>query len=184
MIRALLNGRKSQTRRIIKSFRYEVGDRLWVRESFAIAPDGLPVFAADDFKRGTIEAADIYEAGIKCKPSIHMPRWASRLTLIVTDVRVQRLQEIGEEDAWAEGVWNCGEKDGGQSIEGEGCDLFRNLWQSIHGIKSWDTNPWVAAISFTVEKANIDALTNRPRCGSANRCSLRRFEGKRNESQG
>lgn len=79
----------------------------------------------------------------------YMPRWASRLTLTVTDVRVQRLQEISEEDALAEGVEH---HPPGRPAE----LLYRVLWEQINGPGSWDANPWVAAYTFTVERANID----------------------------
>ena len=92
-----------------------------------------------------------------------MPRWASRLTLIVTDVRVQRLQEISEDDARAEGVTPHG---GGWTGYGRDADLwlsnakdgFRSLWNSIHGPGAWDANPWVAAISFETRRYNIDTM--------------------------
>ena len=97
----------------------------------------------------------------------HMPRWASRLTMTVTDVRVQRVQEISEADAKAEGA-----DDGFRQIVAPGscpeprCDgvhygpiwHFRDIWNSIHGPDAWDRNPWVAAISFTVHRCNIDKM--------------------------
>ncbi len=88
-----------------------------------------------------------------------MPRWASRLTLTVTDVRVQRLQEISEEDALTQKAFRYEAADA--------CALrvaailpraFRDLWNSIHGPDAWDANPWVAAISFTVHRCNIDTM--------------------------
>jgi hypothetical protein len=79
-----------------------------------------------------------------------MPRWASRLTLTVTDVRVQRLTEISDEDAEAEGVTpGFG---GGPIVED-----FLCLWNSIHGPFACNANPWIAAYTFTVERRNIDA---------------------------
>lgn len=112
MIRALLDGRKSQTRRVLKpqpddlregqiprQLRIAIGDKLWVREAHCLPrPDKAPLLYRADHP----ETADL---GLRWRPSIHMPRWASRLTLIVTEVRVQRLQEISEEDAIAEGVY-------------------------------------------------------------------------------
>jgi hypothetical protein len=86
-----------------------------------------------------------------------MPRWASRLTLIVTDVRVQRLQDISEEDARAEGIFtpeigyvNLGKK--APVIQ------YAMLWNSLHGPDAWDANPWVSAITFTVHHGNIDQM--------------------------
>jgi hypothetical protein len=90
-------------------------------------------------------------------PTIHMPRWASRLTLIVTDVRVQRLQDISEEDARAEGIFtpeigyvNLGKK--APVIQ------YAMLWNELHGPDAWDANPWVSAITFTVHHGNIDQM--------------------------
>jgi len=116
--------------------------------------------------------------------SIHMPRWASRLTLLVTDVRVERLHDISEADAIAEGVgaWHQSEavlgndRRSGQWVRssvqaaaqrGEtrptaatNVGAFRMLWNEIHqGPDAWATNPWVVAVSFRVHKNNIDELS-------------------------
>lgn len=88
-------------------------------------------------------------------PSIHMPRWASRLTLEVTEVRVQRVQDISEADAEAEGV--RGNASGPWGCEGLVED-FADLWNSIHGPDAWDRNPWVAAITFKTHHQNVDQL--------------------------
>ena len=95
------------------------------------------------------------------RPSIHMPRWASRITLEITDIRVERLQEISEDDAKAEGVepWVIG--DGWREyglppdVEAAGThplrsarDSFASLWESINGPGSWKANPWVWVIEF------------------------------------
>lgn len=198
MIRALLAGRKTQTRRLLKPqplagqsahlyptakvdwqlrnkmgcvisserLRYAPGDRLWVREAWC--PNALTCgqtvhYRADGYHvvvDDGDEFAVINKDGTErspWRPSIHMPRWASRLTLTVTDVRVQRLQEISEEDAMAEGVEPVLGPSGGSNtphVEG-----FRNLWNATHGSYAWATNPWVAAISFSVERRNIDAET-------------------------
>lgn len=89
------------------------------------------------------------------RPSIHMPRWASRITLEITDVRVERLNTISEEDARAEGIidggcLNCGEPEpcGCANPEPDATDAFAYLWQSIYGQESWNANPWVWVISF------------------------------------
>ena len=165
MVRAILEGRKSQTRRLLKpqpiwesgwegynegcwvytnrngycfpmgEYQHPIqpGDRLWVREAFTT--DGPVVrYAATD---------DIHELR-KTKSPIHMPRWASRITLEVTEVRVQRLQDISEEDAEAEGFrQDCG----GQFVD-MARDQFHRIWLKLHGPGSWDANPWVAALTF------------------------------------
>lgn len=79
------------------------------------------------------------------RPSIHMPRWASRITLEVTGVRVERLQDISEKDAWAEGCEGYDDDvTGGRS----GYSEFHDLWESINGSGSWDANPWVWVVAF------------------------------------
>ena len=194
MIRALLDGRKSQTRRVLKvqprfdaqgcsnadvggpwwdfwsSDRHEThrfklpyapGDRLWVREAFSydrldVERDGIlpPWHWAD----GNPESGD----WSRPKPSIHMPRWASRLTLIVTDVRVQRVQDISEADAQAEGLVAAYE---GWATDREGRHWgpdarasYRVLWNDLHGEDAWERNDWVAALTFTVHRQNIDQM--------------------------
>jgi hypothetical protein len=116
------------------------GDRLWVREAFSLDHSGAAIcwFWAD----GNPEFGD----WTKPKPSIHMPRWASRLTLTVTAVRVERLQDITEDDAAAEGM-----------ARPMAISDFGAMWESIHGPGAWDTNPWVVAVTFTVAQGNIDA---------------------------
>jgi hypothetical protein len=182
MIRALLDGRKTQTRRVLKPEPYEfrgewwitdrvsgdcqlddwvndrigigprfaIGDRLWVREAHAF--DGPMVrYCATD---------DVHELRKK-RPSIHMPRWASRLTLTVTDVRVQRVQEISEADAVAEGIIPSEEPNEmkWEHYAPHGV-AFRTLWDSLNGPRGygWDANPWVAAYTFTVARQNIDQV--------------------------
>lgn len=213
MVRALLSGRKTQTRRIMKPqpepcprgghwwpsnvFKTmlhvedemqngkggwgglvgdacpfgAVGDRIWVREtwgvvSHAFSDDGLmidwvpdrpataihempfgngyysgyAIYAADgDFTWGD---DDGYEDGCSCwKPSIHMPRAASRILLEITDVRVERLRSMSQDDARAEGVIAAsGPMEAGLA--------FRELWDSIYGEESWKANPWVWVIKF------------------------------------
>lgn len=90
-------------------------------------------------------------------PAIHMPRWASRITLEITDVRVDRLQDISGEDAIAEGVMRTAETDPAKldRWEWEQCKqtarfCYSQLWDKINGDGSWDSNPWVWAISFEV----------------------------------
>lgn len=147
--------------RPLKGLRYTVGCRLWVREAFSgfhgvdeNFPPSLWPRRVDElwyWADGNPGSGD----WTRPKPSIHMPRWASRLTLDVTDVRVQRLQDISEADALAEGIERlqfpeCGEWGWPQR-------RFRELWGSLHGEEAWDANPWVAALTFTVERRNIDA---------------------------
>jgi hypothetical protein len=150
------------------------GDRLWVREtwahyqtvnharrpdgrSFSEVSDGMAGYRADghdtieDFRNHVrmtsgcdLEAVEINAD--RWRPSIHMPRWASRILLEIADVRVQRLQDISEEDAKAEGCYAKTYRDG-RGHEPASVD-FRYLWESINGAGSWDANPWVWAISF------------------------------------
>jgi len=196
MIHALLDGRKTQTRRILKPRKkwrdrgythldmevlvdelwwwdglrdnigasapipYAPGDRLWVREAVRfdarhdvvepLGAHGLVWYEAD----GPVNWPEREGSPGKLRPSIHMPRWASRLTLTVTDVRVQRLQDISEDDMRAEGMH--GNAGGAWGCEGLVED-FTDLWDTIHGEGAWDRNDWVAAITFTVARRNIDA---------------------------
>lgn len=185
MVRAILDGRKTQTRRPIKwkQTRFTeigeredgskwpwsedaehacdfwhpcpfgaVGDRIWVRETWN-KYGGLLTYRADhdwidDMRKETVCTA-------KWVPSIHMPRWASRILLEITDVRVERLNAISEEDARAEGIidggcLNCGEPEpcGCANPEPDATDAFAYLWQSIYGQDNWNANPWVWVIEF------------------------------------
>lgn len=137
------------------------GDRLWVRETHAIMStdpgtvsvayrERVPVdktLADTDGGLDVIYVSDPTawqwaSAHIDCerwRPSIFMPRWASRITLEITDVRVQRLQEISEEDAVAEGR---------AMAPNAPCGYFPETWESINGEGSWDANPWVWALTF------------------------------------
>jgi len=226
MVRAILDGHKTQTRRLVKPYRgnalvdlrhaedrpdiyssrrddpeswgYQFlddgapatladwatilcpygtpGDRLWVRETFAIESsvegssqqlphtDGRPVqYAPDDdvegilpawrqpHYRATDPAPDLtcdrancaqcrdHDMGPHWQPSIHMPRWACRLVLEISDVRVERLQAISEADVVAEGVSTPGPF---------AVHHFRDVWASINGQASWDADPWVWVITF------------------------------------
>lgn len=89
------------------------------------------------------------ENSIVWRPSIHMPRWASRITLEITDVRVERLHAINEGDAIAEGAaWAaCGSPQEGSHKAG-----YAQLWESINGPGSWDANTWVWVVEFKVVK--------------------------------
>lgn len=136
------------------------GDLLWVRETFRSSRvDDLPgdaVYQADH--PGLKSPPGSY--GRPWKPSIHMPRWASRLTLEITDVRVERLQDISEEDARAEGArLELAEVDsvrlGAEASHRSG---FQNLWKSINGEESWAANPWVWVVEFQPHHMNVDAF--------------------------
>ncbi len=114
------------------------GDRLWIREAWAPAVNHGGVY----LYKGTVEPGDF--SAIKFWPSIHMPRWACRTVVEITDIRVERLQAISVEDIQAEGV-EC-------SDEPETKDIYiqrwRHLWESINGPWSWALNPFVWAITF------------------------------------
>lgn len=184
MVRAILDGRKSQTRRIVKpqpQWRLgymavdggaiqcgvdypdgaddfvrcpygRTGDRLWVRETFWLRNHGNTFRGLGiDYKAGgNKHIPKPAKVGRLCcwRPSIHMPRWASRITLEITGVRVERLNDISEEDAEAEGAtsqdrhFRCGN-------ELFGCRSgFAILWSKINGPDSWDANPWVWVVEF------------------------------------
>lgn len=183
MVRTILDGRKTQTRRIMKNqpagdypdtpalirsvdggFQWyghygessifncpfgAVGDRIWVRETWAdagaSAPD-LKLYRANYPAHVPTHYENVPPASdIRWTPSIHMPRWASRITLEITGVRVERLNDISECDAKAEGApTEC-------CVIGDKHFLgFRSLWKSIYGDESWRSNPWVWVIEFKV----------------------------------
>lgn len=183
MVRAILDGRKTQTRRIMKNqpagdypdtpalirsvdggFQWyghygessifncpfgAVGDRIWVRETWAdagaSAPD-LKLYRANYPAHVPTHYENVPPASdIRWTPSIHMPRWASRITLEIAGVRVERLNDISECDAKAEGApTEC-------CVIGDKHFLgFRSLWKSIYGDESWRSNPLVWVIEFKV----------------------------------
>lgn len=177
MVRAILGGSKTQTRRIVKlgmdscgdpihatdprlPCPYgQPGDRLWVRETFGIFDSEGTEFAGipKEKPRGfhVVWAADCpapVTETFRFRPSIHMPRWASRITLEVTAVRVERLQEISEEDAKAEGVTIQDDaRITSLAIAGEAGPAqleYFALWQSINGPGSWAANPFVWVVEF------------------------------------
>ncbi|MFA3778530.1 morphogenetic protein [Yersinia sp. 1652 StPb PI] len=190
MVQAILSGRKTQTRRIIKlplidknmgcelagnELAGEVnagdyrncplgkpGDQLWVRECFSDLED------FDFFNPSVPDVISDYwywadgnpEWGnwTKPKPSIHMPRRASRINLLITGVRVERLNDISDADALAEGVdadylaesqdhYDC-IADHNMTGRPTAKGYFSSLWQSIYGEESWEANPWVWVIEF------------------------------------
>lgn len=174
MVRALLAGTKTQTRRVVKPARdpnigcwmtpgeialdastvQEVispygqpGDRLWVREAWAKTqpiqlpwPQTMVVYREGDNRT---------DYGGPWKPSIHMPRAFSRITLEVTGVHVERLQDISVADAIAEGV-NIHPDHHSKPRESiySAVEAYRDLWESINGPESWEANPWVWVVSF------------------------------------
>ncbi len=170
MIRALLDGRKTMTRRLASSplRRVTAGDRLWVREAAAFTIDqgtGLPAKTEWFLADGENPYRDNFT--VKTRPSIHMPRWASRITLIVTATKTEPLQDISEEDAraegcvedWADGlpVWYVpGAKMERHRASGREC--FEWLWSSLHGSDSWQSNPFVVAPTFRVVQSNIRSV--------------------------
>ncbi|QLS22781.1 morphogenetic protein [Klebsiella michiganensis] len=201
MVRAILEGRKTQTRRPVKfpvldknlgcelagnelagelsagnylnSAFGKPGDRIWVRETFqgplfdydlmdSYCKDPTP-FEKPEFcvyKTDGVPAPEFYDADdeLHCcwRPSIHMPRWASRILLEITDVRVERLNAISEEDATAEGVPPAGSllpDYPGTFLTPKGDFAtakvaFQRLWESIYGAENWLANPWVWVIKF------------------------------------
>lgn len=217
MVRAILDGRKTQTRRVIANVGNDnclplqkrtktkdgiythvidapiyglcpfgkIGDRIWVRETWSdVNLDGAPAVAyrADDEVYDLMEDESLldedgafnYQDPRVCKyqfaawhsdlisgiegnwrPSIHMPRWASRLTLEITGLRVERLNSISQEDAQAEGMELTGwrptysDPDSGGEVWTP-YDNFAQLWESIYGEGSWKANPWVWVIEFKV----------------------------------
>ena len=194
MVRAILDGHKTQTRRIVKhpalkDLSYivnckdgwwgdeegsvqalcefgQVGDQLWVKETSWIAEGasdlGGVMFCADH--------ENLVMGGMKKRPSIFMWRWASRIQLEITGVRVERLQDTSRVDAMAEGlrqiskagghVWKFGipDRDGMPGNDNYGwpwreweqnpIDAYKKLWESINGAGSWETNPWVWVVEF------------------------------------
>jgi len=166
MVRAILDGRKTQTRRLVKpqppsnadlclckakacggNRKWHLpcpygqpGDRLWVRETIHVMQP-----RHDGDTGGVLYRADGHADWIgKWTPSILMPRWASRITLEIEEVRVERLNEISEEDAKAEG---CDpDDDPNSSYYAE----FRDIWQSINSPGSWAENPFVWVVTFRV----------------------------------
>lgn len=143
---------------------YAIGDRLYVRESWSHTGDGVWEISSARMvgRSGVVYAADGRLAGAKYWPSIHMPREFSRLTLLVTDVRVQRLQDISQNDAQAEGAPpshpSIDVVSRGYGFEDFSRSWFAQLWETLHTKrpKRWEDNPWVVAVSFDVVRGNID----------------------------
>lgn len=220
MVRAILDGSKTQTRRIVKPqpmgspVRYtdygsgwmpesnsgkvgifgvgpipcpygQPGDQLWVRETWRCGwseamsepflqyqADGeivMPETSArhNDMAKYLPDGTESTKPSFR--PSIHLPRWGSRITLEITGIRVERLRDISEKDAIAEGLstvtkdgkswkWGIPDRDGlpgndnvgwhWQEWERDPRDAYRHLWESINGPGSWDANPWVWVVKF------------------------------------
>lgn len=164
MVKAILDGRKTMTRRVFKSrtARYCIGDELWVRETWC----ERNAYMYEDNTSGYLYKADNFdEMDVKWRPSIFMPKEASRIFLKITDVRVEHLQDITNADAKSEGAefWNLAsdckkESEFVTEYFGEYCHEekrdyrkgFQILWDSINKKRgySWDTNPIVLVYSF------------------------------------
>ncbi|HDS7133352.1 TPA: hypothetical protein QH369_000084 [Klebsiella aerogenes] len=124
-----------------------VGDRIWVRETWN-KYGGLLTYRADyDWIEDMKKEMSCHGYYPKWSPSIHMPRWASRLTLEITGVRIERLRDLSEDDAKSEGITP---PSGGVLPGWEYRINFRDLWMSIYGADNWEANPWVWAIEFKV----------------------------------
>ncbi|MDH0967713.1 hypothetical protein N5C89_33370 [Klebsiella michiganensis] len=187
MVRAILDGRKTQTRRPVKfpvhdknlgcelagnelagelsegnylnSAFGKPGDRIWVRETFRVHSRATDVATlvykasmrnswTEQTHRVPVSVCNKPATSEKWTPSLLMPRWASRILLEITNVRVERLRSMSQDDARAEGVIAAsGSMEAGLA--------FRELWDSIYGEESWKANPWVWVIEFK-------------RCGSTN----------------
>ena len=180
MVQALYKGIKTKTRRIAKAIPNHIdptdifnwspeymysqcpygqpGDILWVRENFrAIKQD----FGTDRFEYKATEKINTLD---KWRPSIHMPKEACRLFLKIKNIRVERLQDITQEDAIAEGIGSWVEErmkskpvhyqiywtEPGDESMYSSCPIlsFESLWKSINGVQNWDANPWVWVIEF------------------------------------
>lgn len=155
MVRAILDGRKTMTRRVNKPKfdKWKVGDRLWVRETYLKSLTGVICYRAD-----YVMDEEIIAQG-KWKPSIFMPRKYSRILLEITELKRERLQDISEADAKREGVNKEFLVDIATFIHGsenaitknESYKLgFRSIWEQINGRSSWYENPEVVAIGFKV----------------------------------
>ncbi len=188
MVRAILDGKKTQTRRPIKPacdyvqdwdkndpsygpyYQDEYGmgqktvdacpfgqvsDRLWVRETFFGDEEWGGCFYRADMPIRCGDGNTIYASEFKWKPSIHMPRWASRITLEITGIRVERVQDISQRDARAEGGPPSHPSVDKVSRTFGFADFSRSwfgqTWNSIYAAKGygWDVNPWVWVVKFS-----------------------------------
>lgn len=128
------------------------GDRLWVRETWGESSLGKAIYRASTEEVERIAAEERWVSSPRWRPSIHMPRWASRITLELTDVRVERLQEISDRDAEAEGVGGMRDMRFAAALGNITSPAYRlnfiDLWESINGKGSWNLNPWVWVLEF------------------------------------
>ena len=185
MIRAILAGRKTQTRRVAKTKGIDClgpcgnsvtgdaflagrdwvgnsvsikcpygapGDRLWVRETWR-PQDGMTLEyqIKDEIEYRATDDRPKEPTDCHWKPSIFMPRWASRITLEIVAVRVERLKDISNEDCFAEGLPP-------ETMKGNRT-WFGDLWEEINGKGSWDLNPWVWVVQFKAVNAPSSATT-------------------------
>lgn len=160
MIRALLAGRKTQTRRLAEP-RWAAGDLVWVREAHHITEPGHVIYRAnwrEDARARGFDSLPDDEADVRWRPSIHMHRRSSRLTLRITVTRQERLQNISYEDCRDEGA-TCTIHGDVRHVACMGlAEGYRRLWESINGPGSWAVNPMVWVTSFEVIHSNIDAM--------------------------
>ena len=179
MVQAILAGWKTETRRVLKGANHVsaggiplnfvgsqikevpcpygwIGDQLWVRETFARDDEDGGLFyradvgsgnEADDWERNRLDGVARY----RWRPSIHMPRAFSRITLIITDVFAERLQDISRGEAMAEGCPFPNIAAGSDPRM-----WFAGLWDQINGPGSWDTNPWVWVVKFNRAAMSVD----------------------------
>jgi hypothetical protein len=175
MVQAILQGRKTQTRRLVKDFALnwlnlgftpgmvadpdnslcpfgKDGDLLWVRETWSMYRDAVLYKASNEIFKG-----------VKWKPSIHLKKKNARIWLRNEGYKIERLNDISEDDAVAEGVEKGKAADGESYYRDYNLSLncfvnaktsFKTLWHSIHGSESWHENPWVWAVSFKVVSTN------------------------------
>ena len=185
MVRAILTGMKTQTRRVVKNCHIITcddrrgasddacpfgvpGDRLWVRETARVASvtTGRKPWYTVEYKAGGPDlvryeempgrwfprkAHNVQGDRLWC-PAIHTPRWASRLTLEIMSVRVERLVGISGEDAEAEGITYEHAIEYADDGSPDYVLAFREVWESVSGKGSWDANPWVWVVEFGVVK--------------------------------
>ncbi|MGE0853316.1 MAG: hypothetical protein AB7O44_27515 [Hyphomicrobiaceae bacterium] len=138
---------------------YAPGDLLWVREAWGYFGGSEYLYQRDPDAVGFRADHSVLSPipGGRWRPSIHMPRWASRITLAVEVVKVERLRDISEDEAKAEGAPPF---TGALQSYRTG---FYHIWQSLHGPGSWEANPWVCALTFRVHRCNVDQLAEAAR---------------------